>query len=85
MGLGLGLELVSGSRSGSGLEGPPARADEALAEYPEVRCERYGCEALIGLVQLEVVLQVVADAGQRVQQRDAARLQLCGAAHARLL
>ena len=68
-----GLELVAGTDAAA--EEQPLGANRRLVPPLERRVQRYRLQALELQVHLQMVLQVLADAGQLLHQRDAELLQ----------
>ena len=77
-----GLEVVRRARAAP--EEQPLEADPRLAPSASAGCIETGCVPVLD-VDLEVVLEVLADAGQVVDDRDAERQQLRRVADAREL
>src|SRR5919109_5585026 len=80
---GTGLEMIGRPKAAS--EQHPTRADQALADQTKLAVEGDWLRAAVLEIDLEVVLQVLADAGQVVHGPDASRLERCGRADPRQL
>src|SRR5437762_7044163 len=74
------LEMIGGAETG--LEQEPFEPDEGLGEEIEARTQRYRLQAFHLEIEFEMILQIVADARQIVDGRDADRFEMCGIANA---
>ena len=75
-----GLEVVGAAETV--LEQEPSQRDPRLAESVEAAVQRDGFPASVLAIDFEVILQIAADAGQFVAQRDAGLGEHVGGADA---